>query len=63
MTKDEALLMCLEYIETDKHERKYVRQAIRKALAQPEPVTLVSVEAGPVANVLNTHAHELRTSR
>jgi hypothetical protein len=32
MTKDEALQMCLEYIETDKHERKYVRHAIKSAL-------------------------------
>jgi hypothetical protein len=40
MTKDEALTMCLEYIETDKHERKYVRHAIKAALEQPvqEPV-------------------------
>ena len=40
MTKDEALQMCLEYIETDAHERKYVRHAIKAALAQPaqEPV-------------------------
>jgi len=35
MTKDEALTMCLEYIETDKHERKYVRHAIKAALEQP----------------------------
>ena len=34
MTKDEALTMCLEYIETDKHERKYVRHAIKSALEQ-----------------------------
>ena len=27
--------MCLEYIETDKHERKYVRHAIKAALEQP----------------------------
>jgi hypothetical protein len=32
MTKDEALKMCLEYIETDAHERKYVRHAIKAAL-------------------------------
>ena len=32
MTKDEALQMCLEYIETDAHERKYVRHAIKAAL-------------------------------
>ena len=37
MTKDEALTMCLEYIETDKHERKYVRHSIKAALEQAEP--------------------------
>jgi hypothetical protein len=44
MTKDEALTMCLEYIETDKHERKYVRHAIKAALEQPvqEPVARVA---------------------
>jgi len=36
MTKNEALQMCLEYIETDAHERKYVRHAIKDALGQPE---------------------------
>jgi hypothetical protein len=35
MTKDEALQMCLEYIETNAHERKHVRHAIQAALAQP----------------------------
>ena len=40
MTKDEALTMCLEYIETDAHERKYVRHAIKAALEQQaEPCT------------------------
>jgi hypothetical protein len=34
-TKDKALQMCLEYIETDAHERKYVRHAIKQALAAP----------------------------
>ncbi len=37
MTKDEALQMCLEYIETNAHERKYVRHAIKQALAAPVP--------------------------
>ena len=32
MNKDEALLMCLEYIEKNAHERKYVRHAIKSAL-------------------------------
>ena len=36
MTKDEALKMCLEYIETNAHERRIVRWAIKEALAQPE---------------------------
>jgi len=41
MTKDEALLMCLEYIEKNAHERKYVRHAIKSALeAKEEPVNL-----------------------
>jgi hypothetical protein len=32
MIKDEALLMCLEYIEKNAHERKYVRHAIKAAI-------------------------------
>jgi hypothetical protein len=41
MSKDEALQMCLEYIETDAHERKYVRHAIKAALeAKDEPVAV-----------------------
>lgn len=36
MTKEEALQMCLEYIETNAHERRLVRWAIKDALAQPE---------------------------
>jgi hypothetical protein len=41
MTQTEALQMCLEYIETDAHERKYVRHAIKAALeAKDEPVKL-----------------------
>ena len=36
MTKDETLQMCLEYIETNAHERRHVRWAIKVALAQPE---------------------------
>ena len=44
MTKDEALQMCLEYIETDAHERKYVRHAIKAALeAKDEPWSPVSI--------------------
>jgi hypothetical protein len=36
MTKDEALKLALEYIETNAHERRHVRWAIKEALAQPE---------------------------
>ena len=36
MTKEEALKMCLEYIETNAHERRHVRWAIKDALAQPD---------------------------
>ena len=32
MTKDEALKMALEYIETNAHERRHVRWAIKEAL-------------------------------
>ena len=35
MTKDEVLQMCLEYIETNAHERRHVRWAIKDALAEP----------------------------
>ena len=36
MTKDGALEMCLEYIEKNALERRFVRWAIKEALAQPE---------------------------
>jgi hypothetical protein len=36
MTKDEALKLALEYIETNAHERRHVRWAIKEALAQSE---------------------------
>ena len=35
MTKDEALNMCFEYIETNAHGSKFIR-FIKEALAQPE---------------------------
>lgn len=42
----EALQMCLEYIETDAHERRHVRWKINEALAepQPEPVAWMSAK-------------------
>jgi hypothetical protein len=62
VTKDEALQMCLEYIETDAHERKYVRHAIKQALAaQHEPenepfVSLASVQE-PVPDLIARLKH------
>ena len=50
MTKDEALQMCLEYIETNAHERRHVRWAIKDALAQPEQE--------PVARVIDNGTPE-----
>ena len=43
----EALQMCLEYIETDAHERRHVRWKIQEALAEPqqEPVAWMSDHA------------------
>lgn len=52
MTKDEALKMCLEYIETDAHERKYVRHAIKEALAQSKPVAWKLVPIEPTNEML-----------
>ena len=49
MTKDEALKMCLEYSETDAHERRHVRWAIKDALAQPEPPPECTTEAEKTA--------------
>ncbi len=45
MIKDEALQMCLEYIETDAHERRHVRWAIKEALAQPEQEPVIDKSA------------------
>ena len=50
MTKDEVLQMCLEYIETNAHERRHVRWAIKDALAQPEQE--------PVARVIDNGTPE-----
>ena len=44
MTKDEVLQMCLEYIETNAHERRCVRWAIKEALAQPEQEPVATLD-------------------
>ena len=41
MTKDEALEMCLEYIETNAHERRHVRWAIKEALDECDEDELI----------------------
>ena len=53
MTKDEALLMCLEYIEKNAHERKYVRHAIKAALeVKDEPASWKLVPIEPTDQML-----------
>ena len=47
MTKDEALQVCLEYIETNAHERRHVRWAIKEALAQPPLPVLETRKIAP----------------
>ena len=54
MTKDEALQMCLEYIETNAHERRHVRWAIKDALAQPEQESTNWHVIDPTGNVVAT---------
>ena len=39
----EALKLALEYIETNAHERRHVRWAIKEALAQPAQRTWVGL--------------------
>ena len=54
MTKDEALEMCLEYIETNALERRFVRWAIKEALAQPEQESTNWHVIDPTGNVVAT---------
>ena len=66
MTKDEALQMCLEYIETDAHERKYVRHAIKAALeAKDEPVAQPEVRTGNClrVGVCASEGHKIQPQR
>jgi hypothetical protein len=44
MTKYEALKMALEYIETNAHERRHVRWAIKEALEQPDIIQVSPLE-------------------
>jgi hypothetical protein len=56
----EALQMCLEYIETNAHERKHVRHAIQAALAQPaqEPVAFdLFLESQDFYELMQTYRH------
>jgi hypothetical protein len=47
----EALQMCLEYIETNAHERKHVRHAIQAALAQPAQREWVGLTDDALADI------------
>jgi hypothetical protein len=55
MTKDEALQMCLEYIETNAHERRHVRWAIKEALARPEQERYFCQRCGKPVNLTTIH--------
>jgi hypothetical protein len=44
MKQEEALKLALEYIETNAHERRHVRWAIKEALAQPDTVQVSPLE-------------------
>ncbi len=54
----EALQMCLEYIETDAHERRHVRWKINEALA--EPATEESSAVQPAAQPQQEPVNEVR---
>jgi hypothetical protein len=53
MTKDEALKLALEYIETNAHERRHVRWAIKEALAQPDERQWVDLTDTQIENIYN----------
>lgn len=59
MTKDEALQMCLEYIETDAHERRHVRWAIKEALAQLTWVGLTDEEIDYIYTGIRAVHHDV----
>jgi hypothetical protein len=56
MTKEtEALKLALEYIETNAHERRHVRWAIKEALAQPEQERYFCQRCGKPVNLTTIH--------
>jgi hypothetical protein len=55
MTKDEALKLALEYIETNAHERRHVRWAIKDALLQPEERNFCPRCGKRTADLTTTH--------
>lgn len=55
----EALQMCLEYIETDAHERRHVRWKINEALAQQEIVDIAALVDGMEVSIdVSTGDHD-----
>lgn len=59
MTKDEALEMCLEYIETNALERRFVRWAIKEALAQPDEDAIIIQYHEATIKILEKRIEEL----
>ena len=53
--KDAALKLALEYIETNAHERRHVRWAIKEALAQPEKERYFCQRCGKPVNLTTIH--------
>jgi hypothetical protein len=60
MTKDEALKLALEYIETNAHERRHVRWAIKEALAQPVQKPEYWNVIDPAGNVVASETDAIR---
>jgi hypothetical protein len=60
MTKDEALKLALEYIETNAHERRHVRWAIKAALAQPEQEPEYWNVIDPSGNIVASETDAIR---
>ena len=58
MTKDEALEMCLEYIETNALERRFVRWAIKEALAHDEDAIIIQYHEATI-KILEKRIEEL----
>lgn len=59
MTKDGALEMCLEYIETNALERRFVRWAIKEALAHDDEDAIIIQYHEATIKILEKRIEEL----